>query len=296
MKKSFFYWNWLASIAKLNNTQRNGTMESTTSKSPIKEKAVIAAFLAVITALTSLPNDAEAASRASAPPPTYEFYGTDIERTYVIEDVGTIIPLLLHGGVWDIMDLKINRVCKPGSRDREESVATWRHYWPEGTQETYGRYYDTGSTRWYVSDGQDPPFDNRFHYYLEKDFTTGKVNEINLGDDDIPAAEFKSKDWLVGSRTWYTGLSWLGTINASTQKHVGRWRTYMKLTARHTSGGAKLFTVIIDYYVEGAPTATRITQHVTLSPGETTTMTLSAPSGDWARPCCLLPPAGRIGS
>ena len=282
MKKSFFYWNWLAIIAKLSHTQRNGTMESTTSKSPIKEKAVIAAFLAVVTALTSLPNGAEAASRALAPPPTYEFYGTDIERIYVIKDAGTIIPLLLHGAVWVLESRETHRFVKPGSRDRLKSIATYQLDWPTGTQETYGRYYDTGSTRWYVSDGQDPPFDNRFHYYLEKDFTTGKVNEINLGDDDIPAAEFKSKDWLVGSRTWYTGLSWLGTINASTQKHVGRWRTSMKLTAQHTSGGAKRFTVIIDYYVEGAPTATRITQHVTLSPGETTTMTLSAPSGDWA--------------
>ena len=258
-------------------------MESTTSKSPIKEKAVIAAFLAVITALTSLLNDAEAAAQSLAPPPTYEFYGTDIERIYRVVNLG-IVPIMpiYRFGAWDLMDLKINRVCKPGSRDREESVVTWRHHWPEGTQETYGRYYDTGSTRWYVSDGQDPPFDNRFHYYLEKDFTTGKVNEINLGNDDIPAAEFKSKDWLVGSRTWYTGLGWRGNINSGTQKHAGRWRTYMKLTAQHTSGGAKRFTVIIDYYVEGSPTATRITQHVTLSPGETTTMTLSAPSGDWA--------------
>lgn len=93
MKKSY-YWNWLANVAKLSHTQCNGTMESTTSKSPIREKAVIAAFLAVITALTSLLNDAEAA----APRPTYEFYGTDIKKTYVIEDAGTIIPLLLHGG------------------------------------------------------------------------------------------------------------------------------------------------------------------------------------------------------
>lgn len=181
------------------------------------------------------------------------------------------------------MDLKINRVYKPGSRDREESVVTWRHYWPEGTQEIYGRYYDTGSTRWYVPDGQTPEWENLFHYYRQKNFETGKVENISHAYiDKIPAAEFKSKDWLVGSRTWYTGLSWLGTINASTQKHVGRWRTSMKLTAQHTSGGAKRFTVIIDYYVEGAPTATRITQHVTLSPGETTTMTLSAPRGDWA--------------
>ena len=81
---------------------------------------------------------------------------------------------------------------------------------------------------------------------------------------------------------WYTGLGWRGNINATTQKHVGRYRTSMKLTAQHTSGGAKRFTVIIDYYVEGSPTATRITQHVTLSPGETTTMSLSAPSEDWA--------------
>ena len=257
-------------------------MESTTSKSPIKEKAVIAAFLAVVTVLTSLLNDAEAASRASAPPPTYEFYGTDIERTYVIEDAGTIIPLLLHGAVWVLESRETHRFVKPGSRDRLESVATRIFIWPKGTQEIYGRINDAGSTEWYVPNGQDTPFDNRYNFYLEKDFTTGKVNKINLGDDDIPAVEFKSKQWLVGSRTWYTGLSWLGTITLSSNKHVGRWRTYMKLTAQHTSGGAKLFTVIIDYYVEGSPTATRITQHVTLSPGGTTTMTLSAPKGDWA--------------
>ena len=95
-------------------------MESTTSKSPIKEKAVIAAFLAVITALTSLLNDAEAA----APRPTYEFYGTDIERTYVIKDAGTIIPLLLHGAVWVLESRETHRFVRPGSRDRLESVAT----------------------------------------------------------------------------------------------------------------------------------------------------------------------------
>ena len=280
MKKSFFYWNWLASLAKLSHTQRNGTMESTTSKSPIKEKAVIAAFLAVITALTSLLNDAEAA----APRPTYEFYGTDIKRTYRVKDAG-VVPIMpiARFGAWDLMDLKINRVYEPGSRDREESVVTWRHYWPEGTQETYGCYYDTGSTRWYVSDGQTPEWENLFHYYRQKDFETGKVENISHAYiDKIPAAEFKSKQWLVGSRTWLTGRGWFGNINSSTQRHVGRWRTKMKLTAQHTSGGAKRFTVIIDYYVEGSPTATRITQHVTLSPGETTTMTLSAPSGDWA--------------
>ena len=278
MKKSFFYWKWLASTAKLSHTQRNGTMESTTSKSPIKEKAVIAAFLAVVTALASLLNDAKAA----APRPTYEFYGTDTKEVYVIEDAGTIIPLLLHGAVWVLESRETHRFVKPGSRRRLESVATRVFIWPKGTQETYGRYYDAGSTEWYVPDGQKP-WKNRYNFYLEKDFTTGKVNRISHPYmNDVPAVEFKSKQWLVGSRTWYTGLSWLGTVTLSSNKHVGRWRTSMKLTAQHTSGGAKRFTVIIDYYVEGSPTATRITQHVTLSPGETTTMTLSAPSGDWA--------------
>ena len=110
-------------------------MESTTSKSPIKEKAVIAAFLAVITALTSIPNDAKAA----APRPTYEFYGTDTKEVYVMEDAGTIIPVLLHAGVWVLESRETHRFVKPGSRRRLESVATRIFIWPKGTQETYGR-------------------------------------------------------------------------------------------------------------------------------------------------------------
>ena len=185
-------------------------------------------------------------------------------------------------GVWVLESRETHRFVKPGSRDRLESVATRIFIWPKGTQETYGRISDAGSTEWYVPDGQKP-WKNRYNFYLQKDFTTGELDKISHPYmNDVPAVEFKSKQWLVGSRTWYTGLSWLGTVTLSSNKHVGRWRTYMKLTAQHTSGGAKRFTVIIDYYVEGSPTATRITQHVTLSPGETTTMTLSTPSGDWA--------------
>lgn len=282
MKKSFFYWNWLASIAKLSHTQRNGTMESTTSKSPIKEKAVIAAFLAVVTALTSLPNDAEAA----APPPTYELYGTDTKRTYRVVNLG-IVPIMpiYRFGAWERAKVEINRVYKPGSRGREESVATSRYYWDEGTRETYGVILTAKSTKWFVADNQKPEYDNLYHYRTEKDPVTGKRSRydfVRRGDKDPAVIDLGSKAWLVGSRTWYTGLGWRGNVNSGTQKHVGRWRTSMKLTAQHTSGGAKRFTVNIDYGVNGSTDPTTISRSVTLSPGETTTISLFSPGGDWS--------------
>ncbi len=266
----------------MSNTQRNGTMESTTSKSPIKEKAVIAAFLAVVTALTSIPNDAEAAS----PPPTYELYGTDTKRTYRVKDAGIVLIMPIYRfGAWELAEQEINRVRRPGSRGREESVATWRYYWDKGTRETYGVILSAKSTKWFVADNQKPEYDNLYHYRTEKDPVTGKRSRydfVRRGDKDPAVIDLGSKAWLVGSRTWLTGRGWFGNVNSSTQKHVGRWRTYMKLTAQHTSGGAKRFTVNIDYGVNGSTDPTTISRTVTLSPEETTTISLSSPGGDWS--------------
>ncbi len=49
MKKSSFYWNWLARVAKANNTQRKVVVKSATpTKSPISGKTAILVVAAII--------------------------------------------------------------------------------------------------------------------------------------------------------------------------------------------------------------------------------------------------------
>ena len=280
MNKSSFYWNWLASIAKLSHTQRNGTMESTTSKSPIKEKAVIAAFLAVVTALTSLPNDAEAASQSLAPPPTYELYGTDYKWKYRFEVTGySLIPGIPDVGAWDLAEYERHRTYKPGSRGREEGVAYLRRIFPKYWRENYKQNYYVKETKWFVPDNdpQTPEYENLNHHISGQE-----GGNFLSGTNDPPVIDLKSKRSLVGRKTTYTGLDWFGHPTSGSGKTLEIWRTRMKLTAQHTSGGAKRFTVTVNYGVNGSYSPTSVSRSVTLSPGETTTMSLRAPSGGYA--------------
>ena len=278
MKESFFYWNWLASIAKLSHTQRNGIMESTTSKSPIKEKAVIAAFLAIVAALTSLPNDAEAASQSLAPPPTYELYGRDSKWTYIFNVTGySLIPGIPDVGAWRLSVFERHRTYEPGSRGRTEGVAYYHYYYPKYWQEDYEQFDLVKETKWFVPDNdpQTPEYENLKHYI------SGPEGG-NFLDKDPPVIDLKSKRSLVGRKTTYAWLDWFGRPTSGSVKTVEIWRTRMKLTAQHTSGGAKRFTVTVNYGVNGSYSPTSVSRSVTLSPGETTTMYLSAPSGSYA--------------
>ena len=71
MKKSFFYWNWLARVAKASNTQRNAVVKSATSQSPISGKTAILAIAVVVTALTTQTTgtSAEIPELPDLPPP-----------------------------------------------------------------------------------------------------------------------------------------------------------------------------------------------------------------------------------
>lgn len=215
-------------------------MESTTSKSPIKEKAVIAAFLAVVIALTSLLNDAEAASQSLAPPPTYELYGTDRKITYRFEVTGYwLIPGIPDVGAWDRADYERHQTYEPGSRGREEGLASHRHYYPEYWKKAYGQSIYVKETKWFVPDNnpQTPEYENLKHYI------SGSRGRVELLDKNPPVIDLKSKKSLVGRSTTYTGLDRFGNPTSGSVKTVERWSTRMKLTAQHTSGGAKRFTV-----------------------------------------------------
>ncbi len=48
MKKLFFYWNWLARIAKANNTQRKVAMKTTTTMSKMNGKTAILAVATIL--------------------------------------------------------------------------------------------------------------------------------------------------------------------------------------------------------------------------------------------------------
>ena len=54
MKKSYFYWNWLARVAKVSNPQRNVAMKTTTTMSKMNGKTVILAVATIlVVALTT---------------------------------------------------------------------------------------------------------------------------------------------------------------------------------------------------------------------------------------------------
>ena len=73
-------------------------------------------------------------------------------------------------------------------------------------------------------------------------------------------------------------------ISGSDQKEVYRHTTYLKVTAQHTTGGTKNFTVTVTYSVNGSYTRTKISKRISLAPGESTTMRLSATGSrrNWA--------------
>ena len=189
-----------------------------------------------------------------------------------------LIPGIPDVGAWDRADYERHRTYQPGSRGREEGVASHRHYYPKYWEEDYGQSIYVKETKWFVPDNdpQTPEYENLKHYI------SGSRGRVELLDKSPPVIDLKSKKSLVGRSTTYTGLDWFGHPTSGSVKTVERWRTSMKLTAQHTSGGAKRFTVTVNYGVNGSYSPTSVSRSVTLSPGETTTMSLSAPSGGYA--------------
>ncbi len=77
IKNSFFYWNWLARVAKSNNKQRKGTMKTTTTKSKTNGKTailVVATIIAValITQTTGPTAQSTGTPNLPDPPPVPE--------------------------------------------------------------------------------------------------------------------------------------------------------------------------------------------------------------------------------
>ena len=66
MKKFYFYWNWLARVAKSNNTQRKAVVKSATSQSPIRGKTAI--LVVALTTQTTGPT-AQSAEMPELPDP-----------------------------------------------------------------------------------------------------------------------------------------------------------------------------------------------------------------------------------
>ena len=67
MKKSFFYWNWLARVAKLNSVQRKAVVKSATSKAPINGKTAILAIVATVAVLLVSQTTGQSAKSIVAP-------------------------------------------------------------------------------------------------------------------------------------------------------------------------------------------------------------------------------------
>lgn len=86
----------------------------------------------------------------------------------------------------------------------------------------------------------------------------------------------EAKAHVVGTITDHIS----GADNKEKYKHT----THIKITAQHTSGGTEKFTVTVTYSVNGSYTRTKISNQISLAPGESTTMRLSAPGGrrNWA--------------
>ena len=67
MKNSFFYWNWLARVAKASNTQRNVAMNTTTTKSKMNGKTVILAVATIIAVALTTQTTGPTAQSAEMP-------------------------------------------------------------------------------------------------------------------------------------------------------------------------------------------------------------------------------------
>ena len=220
--------------------------------------AIALVLLAFVT-----PNDAQA-QRQAIPKPSYEIYGKD-KYTYELK----------INGSWHTELSKTHIIYEPGNT--RDEYASYIYRMPKVDWRVFGLggfpVKRLQSTKWF----KDGNFKNRLNrdvFFVPPNSTTnvshGHVN---------PARYTKGKEWTVGVKKEDSGFR----LFSREWKETWTYKTKVDFTANHTTGGKVNFLVTITYSIEGSAANTKTQTTISLAPGETTTLTLSVPSGSgWA--------------
>ena len=224
-------------------------------------RKLLSAVCVVVTAVVML-----TPTKTEAQNPTYELYGKD--RTYKQSKPGGIIGWFSD---WENDAYTFISVYKPGGT--YEGLATKKVYYgysmdPDDDNYFLGYVHHSYKQTLHLNEG-DPSFRNRYDYNRHCDGT-----KYSFKHQDYPAVDMEAKEYFVGEQIVRT---------STTTRTVYKSFTNVKITAQHTTGGTKNFTVTVTYSVEGSPTRTRVSAPISLAPGQSIIRSLSVPGkGKWA--------------
>ena len=221
-------------------------------------KKLLSTVCVVVTAVVML-----APSNAEAQNPTYELFGND--KTYKQSKPGGIIGWFRR---WKTVEYTRIDVYEPGGT-YEGRAKNWVKYYDDDDESPIGYVHKTFRETLYLNEG-DPSYENVEY----KNVFVGGGEYDFLKHIDGPAIDMEAKEYFVGTQVVDT---------STTTRTVYRSFTKIKITAQHTTGGTKNFTVTVTYSVEGSSTRTRVSAPISLAPGQSVIRSLSVPGkGKWA--------------
>ena len=225
-------------------------------------KKLLSTVCVVVTAVVML-----TPTKTEAQNPTYELFGMDNVHKQSKPWSG-IIGWFFD---WKNDGYTIIQVYQPGGT--YEGHAEKKEYYgysmdPDDDNYIPGYIHHSYKKTLHMNEG-DPSFRNIDDYNMDCDGT-----KYSYKHQDYPAIDMEAKEYFVGEQVVRT---------STTTRKVYISLTNIKITAQHTTGGTKNFTVTVTYSVEGSSTRTRISVPISLAPGQSIIRSLSVPGkGKWA--------------
>ena len=205
-----------------------------------------------------------APTKAEAQNPTWELFGTD----------GTYKQSKPWSGIigwfsdWETDAYTIIQVYQPGGIF-EGHAENMVKYYDEDDDDVIGYVARAIKYTLHLNYG-DPSYINVTY---DHHIVGGGIDNM-LDFVSGPVVDMESKEYLVGEQVVRT---------STTTRTVYKSFTNIKITAQHTTGRTKNFTLPVAYSVEGSARKTNLFPPISLPPGGSILMTLDVPGrGEWA--------------
>ena len=223
-------------------------------------KKLLSTVCVVVTAVVML-----TPTKTEAQNPTWELYGWDNHKIQY-KPVGGMIGLIWR---WRTEEVKMIDVYEPGVFADEGHAYKDVYYGYETDNPDHYNYVASAHALTLHHNSGTPRFTN-----VEDFHVVCGIGSTNNPPKNYPAVEMEGKAYMVGRQ-----IDWISSKRREVHTHY----TWIKITAQHTSGGTKNFTLTVTYSVEGSARKTKISTPILLAPGGSTTMRLSVPGNRrWA--------------